>query len=391
MKHRFHVVAFPHTKTNKSYGSCAYTQKLLRFCKMMLNAGHTVFHYGNEDSDVECTEHVQIYSTEDQNFYFGHLSWYKNQEWFGVHWDAAAPAWSDFNTRCAAAISKRATATDFICLLGGRAQASIAYGVPTVKAVEYGIGYEGIFTPLRVFESYAWMHHIYGLNQIKDGSAYDAVIPNFFDPEDFTFQSQPHGHHTEVDALDPRDYEPYALFMSRMINRKGYDIACEATKRAGINLIIAGSGGEPIPPDMDHVKHVGYANVRQRSALMGHAVALLCPTKYIEPFGGVTIEANFTGTPVITSDWGAFTETVVHGATGFRCRTLEHFVWGLKNLNQLSRYDCQRWAMDNYTLDRIALMYEEYFDMVHQLRFDAWYSTNHNRTDLDWLSKLYPP
>jgi glycosyltransferase involved in cell wall biosynthesis len=68
---------------------------------------------------------------------------------------------------------------------------------------------------------------------------------------------------------------------------------------------------------------------------MSRAKAVFVPTQYFEPFGGVAVEAQMCGTPVISSDFGVFNETVLHGITGYRCRTLDQYVWAINNVHKL--------------------------------------------------------
>ena len=98
------------------------------------------------------------------------------------------------------------------------------------------------------------------------------------------------------------------------------------------------------------------------------------------------VEAQLCGTPAITSDYGAFTETVEHGATGYRCRTLDHYVWALKNVHTLDRLEIARRARSLYSLDRCAKMYQEWFEMLSTLWGNGWYTENPDRTQLSWLN-----
>jgi glycosyltransferase involved in cell wall biosynthesis len=144
--------------------------------------------------------------------------------------------------------------------------------------------------------------------------------------------------------------------------------------------------GGPPPPN---VEIVGYADVAKRKELLAGAKALIQASYYSEPFGGTVIEAGMSGTPVITTDWGAFSETVVHGVTGYRCRTMDQFIWAAKNIDKIKPAACRDWTVANYSMDRVVLKYEEYFKMLEDVKFrKGFYEIHDDRADIDWL-KVY--
>ena len=371
---RFHVLALPHTVTRKDYSACAFTQKVLKWCKMMTQRGHTVYHYGHKDSEVVCTEHIPVTFDEDLKIAYGDHDWRKN---FFKH-NTADHAHQIFNQRAIVEVGARKQKNDFILCFWGYAHRPIFQAHPELIPVEPGIGCTNEpCCPQNIFESYSVMNQVYGQYK-RSPHWYDAVIPNYFDPEDFEFNDKP---------------EEYFLFVGRIIGSKGIGIAVDVTKRLGVKLLVAGQGdfGSVVGPLPDHVRLIGYVEPKQRSDLMKNAKALFAPTHFNEPFGGVMVEALFCGTPVITSDWGGFAENNLHGVTGYRCRTTEQFVWAAKNIDKISRKACHEWALKNFSLARIALMYEEYFETLLKVHDGSgFYQENPDRRELNWLERYYP-
>lgn len=362
---RFHVISLPHTQVTKEYVACAYTQKVRKFCDMMDSFGHQVFLYAGEEADVsDSVELVTVVSKEKQMQWFGDHDF--RSQFFNITWEPEDTHWRSMNRRSITEIQDRIEPSDFICIIAGNCQKEIADAFPENPVVEWGIGYSGVFAPFQVFESYSHMHWIYGQRHGQgsdDGRYYDAVIPNFFDPDEFDFSAEK---------------DDYFLFLGRFISRKGPEIAIEVARRLDAKLILAGQGAvqdgnviRAIDGEMsftgDNLEHVGHVDVEQRAKLLAGAKAVFMPTTYLEPFGGVHIEAMLSGTPVIASDFGVFTETVFDGLNGFRFRTIGEATAAAKRVSELDPYYIHRYAKDNFGIERVGELFDDYFSQLYDL------------------------
>jgi glycosyltransferase involved in cell wall biosynthesis len=375
MKHRFHVLALPHTVTSKEFLSCAYTQKVLKFTQMMKERGHTIYLYAHESSNADCHELIPVTNDQVLRDTYGEYDWKTAQ--FKHH--VTDNAQKVFNQNAIRELETRKQPGDFLLCFWGFGHEDVAKAHPDLIAVEPGIGYPtGLFAPYKVFESYSIRDIAYEKMGWGHPQWYDAIIPNYFDPADFEYREKK---------------DDYFLYLGRLVESKGIHVAVQASQKAGVKLKIAGQGdyratfGDP----PDNVELVGFADVEKRKSLLAGARALYVPTYYVEPFGGVMVEALFSGTPVITTDWGAFAENNLHGITGYRCRLMEHFVWATQNIHNIDPKACRQWAMDNFSTDVVALMYEEYFDGIVRTRGPlGWYEPHPGRENLDWMTRKYP-
>lgn len=354
---RFHVISLPHTQTTREYSWCAYTDKVRKFSTMMHDRGHDVFLYAGEENEARCTEHIPVVMQREQKEWWPEWDW-RTQMW-PDGWRVGAPWWEQMNGRAISAMRDRIEPQDFVCVIAGFCQQQIAHAFPENLNVEWGIGYKGTFSDCRVFESYAWMHHMYGREQKDSGHFWDAVIPNFFDPMDFVYLPAPHQE------------GEYLLFIGRLIPDKGLQVVRDVVERTGYKLKVAGQGDPTFFDGLDY-EYLGVVDPTERNRAMALATAVLAPTLYIEPFGGVAVEAQLSGSPAITTDFGAFTETV---EPQWRCSTLQDFLDAVTLAGKLTLSDRLRIAnrARRYLMPHVAREYEAYFSRLLTLWEDGWY------------------
>ena len=106
----------------------------------------------------------------------------------------------------------------------------------------------------------------------------------------------------------------YALVVSRLAAEKGVDIAIEACRVAGIELVIAGEGPEREALQARaagaEVRFVGHVEDAELATLRAGAAIAMVPSRSAETFGLAAAEAMAAALPVAASRVGALGELV---------------------------------------------------------------------------------
>lgn len=187
---------------------------------------------------------------------------------------------------------------------------------------------------------------------------YTATVYNGLNGEDFTFEKNPQ--------------KDYLLFFGRIHPDKGAAEAIQIAKKSRCNLIIAGIiqdkdyFREKIEPELDNeqIRFLGAVGPRQRNKLLGHALALLHPIRFKEPFGLSVAESMWCGTPVIAFNKGSMPELIRDGETGFLVNDVEEATAKISLLPRIDRRKCHHWAMTQFSREK---MVSDYLKVYRQI------------------------
>ena len=164
------------------------------------------------------------------------------------------------------------------------------------------------------------------------------------------------------------------IFAGRFSPEKGAEDAIRIAREAGVRIDLY---GEPYDPEYARTRvrsHAGEPGVAIHGGLirsdlwriMAGASAVLCPTKWDEPFGMVAAEAQAAGTPVIAYRRGALSEIVIDGRTGFLVAPddVAAGARALLGVGDIKRQACRQHAVEHLGLDASLAAHERLYQTV---------------------------
>mgnify|MGYP003134081810 CR=1 FL=1 len=364
-----HILGIPHSITNEKFLCCPFTQGVYNFLKMMEGESSidSILHYGHANSDLpDYVDNVVVSDDDDLMDSYGYYSGSEDITKifsYGIN----DKAHINFNRRAIPKINKNVEEGDLVLFSMGLGHQLIYKSLQPkeekVGCIEYMLGYyHSLVEHFRIYQSHSHRiavdtrnavtnNHDTYLDPYKFSSRVISWGPN---PDDFEFNG---------------DKDDYFVFLGRFVEQKGIDLCIQLANVHGFNLKIAGQGSlsdleysvEEFP---ENIEILGPVDKEERRNLLKNAKGLLAPSIFYESLGWQVIEAMLSGTPVITTDFGGFTETNIPNITGYRCNTFSEFSDAIENIDLIDNQQCYESAYNRFNYDIVKGKYLSYFDFV---------------------------
>jgi glycosyltransferase involved in cell wall biosynthesis len=167
----------------------------------------------------------------------------------------------------------------------------------------------------------------------------------------------------------------FAMALGRICYEKGFHIALDAARNAGVPLLLAGQTfryeahetyfAREIAPRLDRSRRfIGPIGPVRKRRLLSAARCLLVPSLAPETSSLVAMEALACGTPVIAFPAGALPEIVEHGRTGFIVQSETEMAEAIHAATRIDPEVCRAAARERFALERTV---ERYFGLYQKL------------------------
>tara|TARA_R110002050_G_scaffold187114_1_gene321508 strand:+ start:75 stop:1184 length:1110 start_codon:yes stop_codon:yes gene_type:complete len=360
-KLRIHVIGIPRNPSTPEITMDPYAMVSYHVTSELHKKGHEVHYYGLPQSSVKCTTKWECADINHHKKYNVSIEEAKTKK---THWGGGQGEGDMlFYSKAADLVFNNYKANDIILVMWSLQFAELhtrfAKSDIPIKIVDAHIGHHwpSATTPYHVYTSHANRHFCYGMHneQFESNYWHDATIyPMASVIGDFEYKEKK---------------KDYFLFMARLNKTKGLGVFLQlASHFPEKKFILAGQGNHDfyIPPN---VKEVGLLNPIQRKEYLADAKAVISPSFYPEPFGLTAVEAGLSGTPLICTDHGGYTETIKDGHNGFRCSYFSDFIDAINNIENIKAKDCKEYAY-SFSNEPLTNEWEKYLQRVNK---KSWY------------------
>ena len=370
---RFHILVNPIVPTaNNKYNCDAFNVYAKRLAKM-LSTKYKVFFYGTSQNPFVSADRIEYIQITDEKEY-DNLN--VNRGGYLTHCDVIAKTKQDalrtrYHTISKYFVDKNCQKGDFV-LYCYEANPELQQNTDLIHVAPCSMGGMFKYATYTIFASSVWAHTLITKTNDIDYMTHLSlwgIAPPIFPKNEFTFSAE-----KDSDLI---------LYLGRIQKCKGIETVIRLANLVPQKQFLVAGDTLPVPEGHlfiedtnmtiqipNNVKVLGYLDTENRKKILSKVSCLIQPSPYAEPFGFNIIEAYLSGTPVITTDFGTFTETVLEGITGFRCRTDQEFVQAIDKIKTINPLRCYQEGMC-YIPSKQLKTYEKLFAMFQS----DWQST----------------
>ncbi len=234
-----------------------------------------------------------------------------------------------------------------------------AVSTPSLHSIRYGEFFEHEIELLREYQDLCFVANSQSLTELLPFLNWQGFVYNGLKIEDFPFKEKK---------------EDYLLFLARVNEQKGADLAIETARKLNKRLFLVGNMVDrdrdflesKVKPylDNDQIVYLGEVSGPRKLELLQNAEAVLQPVRFFEACSNTLLEAMACGTPVVATDSGSNRELIEDGRTGFVVKDGEDLAEAVSRVKEIDPAHCRQRVSDNFSLEAMINGYERIYDKL---------------------------